>query len=56
MDPESRRFIWDLITKINSYREKCSILLTTNSMEEAEVLSSRLAILVKGNVECIGTI
>lgn len=52
MDPVSRRAIWNLI--LNLKKEK-SILLTTHSMEEAEILSDRISILVEGWVECSGS-
>ena len=48
MDPATRRFMWNLITKVSIYREKCCILLTTHNMDEAEILSTRLGILVEG--------
>lgn len=44
MDPGARRFLWD---RINSATEagKC-IVLTSHSMEECEVLCTRLAVMV----------
>jgi len=56
MDPKARRFMWDIISKISTIRKQCSILLTTHSMEECEALSTKMAIQVKGRLECIGTI
>lgn len=52
MDPEARRFMWDLIAKCKDI----SIVLTTHSMEEAEALSTRLAIMVDGQFKCLGSI
>jgi ATP-binding cassette, subfamily A (ABC1), member 3 len=52
MDPEARRFMWDLISKCKDI----SIVLTTHSMEEAEALSTRLAIMVDGQFKCLGSI
>lgn len=55
MDPKARRFMWKVISKIATERKESTIILTTHSMEEAEALSTRLAIMVKGNFQCIGT-
>ena len=55
MDPESRRFMWQLISKI-SKDEQSALILTTHSMEEAEALSTRMGIMVKGGIfKCYGT-
>lgn len=55
MDPKARRFMWKVISRIATERKQSTIILTTHSMEEAEALSTRLAIMVKGNFQCIGT-
>ncbi|KAK8764988.1 hypothetical protein V5799_032402 [Amblyomma americanum] len=34
----------------------CAILLTSNSMQQCEVLCDRIAILLSGQLECIGTV
>ena len=34
--------------------KQASVILTTHSMEEAETLSRRIAILVGGELKCIG--
>lgn len=52
LDPETRRAIWDII---NLQRQDKSLILTTHNMEEADVLCSRIAILSKGKLLCIGT-
>ncbi|XP_019103124.1 ABC transporter A family member 2 isoform X4 [Beta vulgaris subsp. vulgaris] len=52
MDPISRRHVWDIIEKAKRGR---SIILTTHSMEEADTLSDRIGIMVKGKLRCIGT-
>ena len=44
MDPAARRFMWDVISRISTINKSSSIILTTHSMEEAEALSSRVAI------------
>ncbi|KAK6920841.1 hypothetical protein RJ641_014519 [Dillenia turbinata] len=52
MDPISRRHVWDIIQ--NAKRGRC-IILTTHSMEEADILSDRIGIMAKGRLRCIGT-
>jgi len=37
-------------------RKKSSIILTTHSMEEAEALSTRIGIMVNGELRCLGSI
>jgi ATP-binding cassette subfamily A (ABC1) protein 3 len=56
MDPEARRFMWQVVSRITSGSKKSSVVLTTHSMEEAEALSTKLAIMVEGNVKCIGPV
>lgn len=56
MDPEARRFMWDVISRIATKRKQSSIILTTHSMEEAEALSSKIAIQVDGNLRCFGSV
>jgi len=51
LDPASRRLLWKCIENATSSR---AILLTTHSMEEAEVLCNRLGIFVDGQLCCIG--
>ncbi|KAJ4974684.1 hypothetical protein NE237_007858 [Protea cynaroides] len=52
MDPITRRHVWDIIEDAKKGR---SIVLTTHSMEEADILSDRIAIMAKGRLRCIGT-
>merc|ERR1719247_674149 len=54
MDPVARRFMWEVITDIVTKREKCSIILTTHSMEECEALCTRIGIMVGGKLRCLG--
>ena len=56
MDPEARRFMWDIISKITTFRKYSSVILTTHSMEEAEGLCERIAIQVEGRLKCIGPV
>jgi len=51
MDPAARRAIWDVIQQ---YRRKCSILLSTHFMDEADILGDRIAIMAEGKIRCAG--
>ena len=51
MDPAARRRIWDLIAEAAKDR---AVILTTHSMEEAEALCNRVAIMINGNIRCLG--
>lgn len=51
LDPASRRNLWDVVKRAKAGR---GIILTTHSMEEAEVLCDRLGIFVDGQLVCIG--
>ena len=53
MDPMSRRCLWNNIQ--DAIRERRSVLLTTHTMEECDILCSRLAIMVNGRFRCIGS-
>lgn len=55
MDPKARRFMWKVIARVATQRKDATVILTTHSMEEAEALSSRLGIMVRGNFQCIGS-
>ena len=52
MDPITRRHVWDVIEDAKKGR---AIILTTHSMEEADILSDRIGIMAKGRLRCIGT-
>jgi len=51
LDPEVRRLIWEII---NRQRQGKTIILTTHSMEEAEVLCQNIGIMAKGQLRCLG--
>ena len=56
MDPEARRFVWKILEKISKKNKKSAVILTTHTMDEAELLSTKLGIMVRGGVfGCIGT-
>ncbi|EFJ47839.1 hypothetical protein VOLCADRAFT_60977, partial [Volvox carteri f. nagariensis] len=52
MDPYSRRFTWEVIRQ---HRSESAIVLTTHSMEEADLLGDRVVILARGRVAAQGT-
>lgn len=52
LDPVSRRKVWDCVLRAKTDR---SVILTTHSMEEAETLSDRIAIMSLGKLRCVGT-
>ena len=52
MDPVSRQQVWKLIQWMKKNR---IIILTTHAMEEADVLSDRIAVIVDGQFKCVGT-
>jgi len=54
MDPEARRFMWSIIHKMSKKGKKSSIIMTTHSMDEAETLCKRMAIMVNGEFVCLG--
>ena len=54
MDPEARRFMWSVIHKMSTKGKKSSIIMTTHSMDEAETLCKRMAIMVNGEFVCLG--
>ncbi|KAG7487527.1 hypothetical protein MATL_G00024490 [Megalops atlanticus] len=52
VDPYSRRSIWDLLLK---YRSGRTVILSTHHMDEADLLSDRVAIISKGRLHCCGS-
>ncbi|XP_059511525.1 ATP-binding cassette sub-family A member 13-like isoform X2 [Stegostoma tigrinum] len=52
VDPCSRRNIWDVILK---YRTGRTIIFTTHHLDEADILSDRIAILESGQLKCCGS-
>ena len=51
LDPASRRGLWEVV---KNSKEGRALILTTHSMEEAEMLCDRLGIFVDGQLVCIG--
>jgi ATP-binding cassette subfamily A (ABC1) protein 3 len=55
MDPEARRFMWSVVQGYTQ-RKTSAIIISTHSMDEAEALSTKMGIMVKGGVlKCIGS-
>jgi ABC-type glutathione transport system ATPase component len=52
MDPISRRHVWDAIEAAKPGR---AIVLTTHSMEEADILGDSVAIMARGRVRAFGS-
>ena len=52
MDPVSRRHVWELVTEL---KHSAAVILTTHSMEEADILGDRVAIMARGRLRAIGT-
>jgi ATP-binding cassette subfamily A (ABC1) protein 3 len=44
MDPVARRFMWQVIARMSTHDGRCSVILTTHSMEEAEALCTRIGV------------
>jgi len=49
LDPQTRRHLWEYISKINE-KEKMTIILTTHYMDEADFLCDRIGIIDKGKI------
>eukprot|EP00742_Colponemidia_sp_Colp-10_P012044 GILJ01013471.1.p1 GENE.GILJ01013471.1~~GILJ01013471.1.p1 ORF type:complete len:1008 (+),score=146.02 GILJ01013471.1:44-3067(+) len=52
LDPQTRRLLWDTLSQLKRGR---SMVLTTHSMEEADVLCSRIGIVAGGVLRCVGS-
>jgi len=52
VDPFARRQLWKTI---KDESRSSTLVVTTHSMEEAEALNTKIAIMVKGEFKCFGT-
>ncbi|KRW98660.1 P-loop containing nucleoside triphosphate hydrolase [Pseudocohnilembus persalinus] len=52
MDPKSKREVWE---QINILKKNKSILLTSHSMDEVDLLSDRIVVISEGQIKCVGT-
>jgi ABC-2 type transport system ATP-binding protein len=53
LDPQARRNLWSLIKEVN--QRGVTVVLTTHSMDEAELLCNRLAIMDHGQLLAVDT-
>ncbi len=53
LDPQSRRQLWDVIQEFR--RQERTVVLTTHSMEEAEAICDRVAIVDAGSIIALGS-
>ncbi|KAH9373322.1 hypothetical protein HPB48_018375 [Haemaphysalis longicornis] len=52
MDPDGRREMWELLLKL---KRTTAVLLTTQHLDEADVLGDRIAIMANGRIRCAGS-
>ncbi|XP_065309368.2 phospholipid-transporting ATPase ABCA3-like isoform X2 [Dermacentor albipictus] len=52
MDSDGRRELWELLLKL---RRTTCVLLTTQNLDEADVLGDRIAIMANGRIRCTGS-
>ena len=53
LDPVTRRSVWTILEDLK--KEKRTLILTTHHLDEAEVLSERIAIMAKGKLLTVGS-
>ncbi|CAE7645193.1 ABCA7 [Symbiodinium microadriaticum] len=53
LDPGNKAHVWKIIQTLKTPERL--ILMTTHSMEEAEALCSRIGIMARGELQCIGS-
>ncbi|KRX09561.1 P-loop containing nucleoside triphosphate hydrolase [Pseudocohnilembus persalinus] len=52
LDPDNRRQMWEILSHNKGKR---AMILTTHSMEEADVLCQRIGIVTQGQLRCVGS-
>jgi len=55
VDPQAKRFMWNIVSKISTLRQRSAVIITTHSMEEAEALCTKMGIMVGGEFKCFGS-
>ncbi|XP_076697038.2 phospholipid-transporting ATPase ABCA3-like [Callospermophilus lateralis] len=53
MDPVARRLLWNTVTKTRESGK--AIIITSHSMEECDALCTKIVIMVKGKLMCLGS-
>ncbi|XP_041450720.1 phospholipid-transporting ATPase ABCA3-like [Drosophila obscura] len=53
VDPASRRHVWNVLSSLRDKGK--AVLLSSHSMEEVEALCTQLAIMVDGQIHCLGS-
>ena len=53
MDPGSQQFLWRVIDKLR--QDGKAVVITSHSMEECEALCTRIAIMDRGHIRCLGS-
>ena len=53
MDPGSQQFLWRVIEKLRKNGK--AVVMTSHSMEECEALCTRIAIMDRGRIRCLGS-
>ncbi|XP_008544723.1 ATP-binding cassette sub-family A member 2 [Microplitis demolitor] len=52
VDPQHRKRLWELL---GTFKGRKTIIVATNSMEAADTLADRIAIIANGRIECYGS-
>jgi len=52
VDPDSRADIWRILQKLRDEKREMITFLTTHHLEEAELLSNEIKVLVNGKIYC----
>lgn len=54
LDPDTRRQLWNILQDCKNTKDR-AMVLTTHSMEEADVLCNRIGIVNNGVLTCLGS-
>lgn len=56
MDPKARMDMWNVMNQMIYANKNQTFIITTHSLEEAEFLCNKLAIIVEGSIRTIGSL
>lgn len=56
MDPKARQDMWKIMNNTINNNTNSTFIITTHSLDEAEALCSKMAILVEGDIKTIGSL